>query len=159
MTRKIKKFPGTSLDNKIPKDADFKTEYQKNFNELCRFFKLDPLKFKNLDASPWRGLSFKLIEHLVPGFQKNKSGRPQKASYLEDYLINEEIEILMGFDKLDSSGNTVPDYKAKIKNEIESVSHYRKLTKDQVRASRNRTLKRLKDKSFQDSIHKKLYEE
>lgn len=158
MTRKIKKFSGTSLDNKIPKDADFKKEYQRKFVELCHFFKLDPLKFKKLDETPWRELSFKLMEHLVPGFQRNKSGRKQEKTPLDDYLITWEIEIPLDFYKLDSDGKDIPGTNGKIKEEIKKVSKIRGLSEGSIRAARNRNKKRMRDGTIND-VYNEIYSE
>ena len=70
-------FPGTPLDKKIPRRADYQATKRENFSYLCGYFGLDEDELLEDQNGPWKILAEKLLEHMIPGFQVSNSGRGQ----------------------------------------------------------------------------------
>lgn len=123
MPRKQKKFPGTSLDNKIPKNADPITAKATSLSELCRFFDLDEKLLLSDKNSPWRVLAEKMAGHLIPGFQINQSGNKRVTGGNTDFSIFQEYSCLIDFGSYSSE------------EAMATLSKNHKLTAGQVKAA------------------------
>lgn len=153
MTKK-RMFEGTNLDNKIPKKANFQSMYDENFSELCTFYGLDAESLLKDKTSPWRELSHKLMEHLIPGFQPNQSGRPPKRTVDDDYDLYLNVEVLNEFDNLSN-----PDERKLLKRDIHAIAIEKGLKYNKVRAARNRILKLMKQGIDPQQKYKDEYKE
>lgn len=91
-------YPNTNLH--ITRDKSLKVGTQEHakytqdrFEELCRFYDLKPWDFED-DYGQWSGLCRAMIDHLLPAFRENHSGRPSSHNYMSKYEAYLLVECL-----------------------------------------------------------------